>query len=94
MTDLQRYLVETLQSHEVALQLLMTMPGIDLLAAAKLLVELGVEMTAFGHARRLCKGTGVCPGNDESTGKRRGDDTAQGNRYVRPLLCQIAWAAV
>ncbi|CDH44600.1 IS110 family transposase [Candidatus Contendibacter odensensis] len=92
--DLERYLVEALQPHEAALQLLMTMPGIDRLAAAKLLVEIGVDMTAFGNAGRLCKWAGVCPGNDESAGKRRRGDTAPGNRYVRTLLCQIAWAAV
>ncbi len=94
LADLERYLVEALQPHEAALQLLMTMPGIDQLAAAKLLVEIGVDMTAFGNAGRLCKWAGVCPGNDESAGKRRRGDTAPGNRYVRTLLCQIAWAAV
>jgi transposase len=94
LADLERYLVEALQPHEAALQLLMTMPGIDRLAAAKLLVEIGVDMTAFGNAGRLCKWAGVCPGNDESAGKRRRGDTAPGNRYVRTLLCQIAWAAV
>lgn len=94
LADLERYLVEALQPHEAALQLLMTMPGIDRLAAAKLLVEIGVDMAAFGNAGRLCKWAGVCPGNDESAGKRRRGDTAPGNRYVRTLLCQIAWAAV
>jgi transposase len=94
LADLERYLVDALQPHEAALQLLMTIPGIDQLAAAKLLVEIGVDMAAFGNAGRLCKWAGVCPGNDESAGKRRRGDTAPGNRYVRTLLCQIAWAAV
>jgi transposase len=94
LADLERYLVDALQPHEAALQLLMTMPGIDRLAAAKLLVEIGVDMAAFGNAGRLCKWAGVCPGNDQSAGKRRRGDTAPGNRYVRTLLCQIAWAAV
>ena len=94
LADLEHYLVDALQPHEAALQLLMTIPGIDQLAAAKLLVEIGVDMAAFGNAGRLCKWAGVCPGNDESAGKRRRGDTAPGNRYVRALLCQIAWAAV
>jgi transposase len=50
LADLERDLVEALQPHEAALQLLMTMPGIDRLAAAKLLVEIGVDMAAFGNA--------------------------------------------
>ena len=94
LADLEHYLVDALQPHEAALQLLMTIPGIDQLAAAKLLVEIGANMAAFGNAGRLCKWAGVCPGNDESAGKRRRGDTAPGNRYVRALLCQIAWAAV
>ena len=94
LADLEHYLVDALQPHEAALQLLMTIPGIDQLAAAKLLVEIGADMAAFGNAGRLCKWAGVCPGNDESAGKRRRGDTAPGNRYVRALLCQIAWAAV
>ena len=68
LTDLERYLVDALQPQEAALQLLMTIPGIDRLAAAKLLVEIGVDMAAFGNAGRLCKWAGVCPGNDESAG--------------------------
>jgi transposase len=94
LADLERYLVEALQPHEAALPLLMTIPGIDQLAAAKLLVEIGVDMGAFSTAGRLCKWAGVCPGNDESAGKRRRGNTAPGNRYVRALWCQIAWAAV
>ena len=94
LADLERYLLDALQPHEAALQLLMTIPGIDRVAAAQLVVEIGVDMAAFGTAGRLCKWAGVCPGNDESAGKRRRGDTAPGNRHVRALLCQIAWAVV
>jgi len=87
-------LLDALQPQEGALQRLMTLPGIDRLAAVKWVVEIGVDRAAFGAAGRLCKGAGVCPGNDESAGKRRRGDTVPGNRYVRALLCQIAWAAV
>jgi transposase len=94
LADLEQYLFDALQPHEAALQLLMTIPGIDRLAAAQLVVEIGVDMAAFGTAGRLCKWAGVCPGNDESAGKRRRGDTVPGNRYVRALWCPIAWAAV
>ena len=94
LADLERHLLAALQPHEAALQLLMTLPGIDRLAAAQLVVEIGVDMAAFGTAGRLCKWAGVCPGNEESAGKRKRGDTVPGNRYVRSLLCEIAWAAV
>ena len=71
LADLEHRLFNALKPHEAALQLLLTIPGIDRLAAAKLVVEIGFDMSAFGTAGRLAKWAGVCPGNDESAGKRR-----------------------
>jgi transposase len=59
---------------------------------AKSCVEIGVDMAAFGTADRLSKWAGVCPGNHESAGKH--GKIAPGNRYVRTVLCAIAWAAI
>jgi transposase len=93
LADLERRLFDELKPYEAAVQLLLTLPGIDRLAAAKLLVEIGVDMTAFGTPDRLSKWAGVCPGNHESAGKHKRGKTAPGNRYVRAILCEIAWAA-
>jgi transposase len=93
LADLERRLFDELKPYEAAVQLLLTLPGIDRLAAATLLVEIGVDMTAFGTPDRLSKWAGVCPGNHESAGKRKRGKTAPGNRYVRAILCEIAWAA-
>ena len=93
LADLEHRLFDQLKPYEAAVQLLLTLPGIDRLAAAKLLVEIGVDMTAFGTPDRLAKWAGVCPGNHESAGKRKRGKTAPGNRYVRAILCEIAWAA-
>jgi len=91
--DLENRLLAGVQPYEAALDLLMTIPGIDRLAAARLLVEIGDDMNVFGSADCLAKWCGVCPGNDESAGKRRSGKTTKANRYVRALLCEIAWAA-
>jgi transposase len=93
LADLEHRLFDELKPYEAAVQLLLTIPGIDRLAAAKLLVEIGVDMAAFGTPDRLSKWAGVCPGNHESAGKRKRGKTAPGNRYVRTVLCEIAWAA-
>ena len=93
LADLEHRLFDKLKPYEAAVQLLLTIPGIDRLSAAKLLVEIGVDMAAFGTADRLAKWAGVCPGNHESAGKRKRGKTAPGNRYVRAILCEIAWAA-
>ena len=72
----------------------MTIPGVDTLSAAELIVEIGTDMSAFGSAAKLSMWAGVCPGNHESAGKRYSGKTQKANRFLRSLLCQIAWAAV
>lgn len=76
-----------------AVELLQTIPGIDAIGAAMLLVEIGVEMEAFGTPERLASWAGVCPGNNESAGKRKSGRIRKGNPYVRRLLCEMANAA-
>ena len=75
------------------LQLLQTLPGIDLMGAAMLLVEIGADMSVFGSAQRLASWVGICPGNNESAGKRKSGHIRKGNAWVRRLLCEFAQAA-
>ncbi len=48
----------------------------------------------FSSADRLCSWAGVVPRNDESAGKIKSRKTMHGNRFVKAILCQAAWAAV
>ena len=86
-------LLEGLASQRNALALLQTLPGVDLIGAAMLLVEIGSDMDAFGSADRLASWVGICPGNSESAGKRKSGRVRKGNLYVRRLLCEFAHAA-
>lgn len=86
-------LLAGLQNQQGTLALLQTLPGIDLIGAAMLLVEIGSDMSVFGSADRLASWVGVCPGNNESAGKRKPADMRKGNPYVRRLLCEFAHAA-
>lgn len=86
-------LLEGLHDERNALALLQTLPGVDLIGAAMLLVEIGTDMSAFGQADRLASWAGVCPGNHESAGKRSSGRARKGNPYVRRLLCEFAHAA-
>jgi len=47
-----------------------------------LLVEIGTNMDAFGCPDRLASWAGVCPGNNESAGKRKSGQIRKGNPYV------------
>ena len=86
-------LLDGLTDERNALALLQTLPGVDLIGAAMLLVEIGTDMDAFGHADRLASWVGICPGNNESAGKRKSGRVRKGNLYVRRLLCEFAHAA-
>lgn len=90
---MDQYLLEGLQPWQAQLNLLQTIPGIDQIGAAMLLVEIGADMAAFGSAERLASWVGICPGNNESAGKRKSGRTRRGNAWVRRLLCEFAQAA-
>lgn len=86
-------LLDGLASEYNTLALLQTLPGVDLIGAAMLLVEIGTDMDVFGSADRLASWVGICPGNNESAGKRKSGRVRKGNPYVRRLLCEFAHAA-
>lgn len=86
-------LLAGLEDHRELLKLLQTLPGVDRIGAAMLLVEIGTEMEAFGSPDRLASWVGICPGNNESAGKRKSGRIRQGNPHVRRLLCEFAHAA-
>lgn len=93
MGRFERALLDGLTAWQPQLVLLQTIPGIDAMGAAMLLVEIGPDMTSFGSAQRLASWVGICPGNNESAGKRMSGRTRKGNAWVRRLLCEFAQAA-
>lgn len=93
VAKLDRYVLQSLSAWQPQLKLLQTIPGIDEIGAAMLLVEIGADMDAFGSAERLASWVGICPGNNESAGKRKNGRIRKGNAWVRRLLCEFAQAA-
>ena len=70
-----------------------SVPGIDRITAWTVLAEIGSDMSAFPDAARLASWAALCPGNNESAGKHKQGRTRKGNRYLRRVLVQAAWAA-
>jgi transposase len=69
------------------------MPGINRRAAQSILAEIGHDMSRFATPAQLASWAGVCPGNNESAGKRRSGRSRFGNRWLKQMLVQCAWAA-
>ena len=76
-----------------ALQLLQTIPGVGERVAEALVSEIGVDMSRFPTDAHLASWAGMCPGNNESAGKRKSGKTTKGNIHLRAALTQAAWAA-
>jgi transposase len=70
-----------------------TIPGVDRRTATTIFVETGGDMSRFPSAGHLCSWGTVCPGQDESAGKRRSGRTRKGNRYLKAALVEAALGA-
>jgi transposase len=74
-------------------QLLTTIPGVDWTVAAIMIAEHGIDMKAFGSARRLAAWAGVAPGNNQSGGKQRPAGARKGNLHLKGALHNAAIGA-
>ena len=70
-----------------------TIPGVGQRAAEMLLAEIGTDMCRFPTAKHLASWAGMCPGHNESAGKRRSGKTRKGSRWLRQILVEMAHAA-
>jgi transposase len=92
--EINQALAEAMKEHLAVLHRLSRIPGVDLYAAQELIAEIGPKAAAFATAEHFASRVGVCPGSQESAGVNYSHRSPKGNRYLRRLLCQIAWAAI
>jgi transposase len=76
-----------------AVRLLRSIPGISDLAAEVIVSEIGTDMSRFPTAGHLLSWAGLCPGQNESAGKRRSSRMRKGAPWLKTMLVQCAWAA-
>jgi transposase len=86
-------IAERLRPFEGLIALLDSIPGIGRWSAEVILAEIGRDMTRFPSARHLAKWAGMCPGDDESAGKRRSGKTGHGSSWLKVTLTEAAYAA-
>jgi len=82
-----------LAAHEELLQRLDEIPGVNRRIAQVIVAEVGTDVKPFPSDKHLVAWAGMCPGNNQSGGKRRYSRTRPGNRYLKTVLVEAAHAA-
>ncbi len=105
LTDHHRFMLELYLGQHDALaaagqatfrsliMLLCTIPGVGVLSATVILAEIGRDMSRFPTAGHLLAWAGLCPGQNESAGKRKSSRLRKGAPWLKTMLVQCAWAA-
>jgi transposase len=90
-TDLliKNYISDAYRNAAAALD---TIPGIGQISAQQIIAEIGIDMDRFPTANHLCNWAGICPGNNESAGKRMSGRTNHANKTLKTTLVQCAQA--
>jgi transposase len=93
IASMEERIEEHLRPFEAQIERLDRVPGVDRVVAESLLAEIGTDMSRFPTADHLASWAGLCPGNNESAGKRKSGRTPKGNRWLKRCLSQAAWGA-
>jgi transposase len=84
---------EQMRPFAAAVQTWNSLPGIDRITAWTMVAEMGADMNQFPTAAHAASWAGLCPGQEESAGKRKSGRTRRGNVWLRRALTQAAWGA-
>ncbi len=93
--ELDKEIQIKLEPYQKQMELACTVPGIGKNSAASILAEIGMDMSPdgpFPDGHHLASWSTVCPGNNESGGKRKSGKMRTGNRWLRATITQTAWA--
>jgi transposase len=94
LADLDAYIFSAMAPYQRQWEILQTIPGLSVVGAALLIIEIGVDMQQFGSREQFCSWAGMCPGNNESAGKKKSGKTPKGSKQLRFVICEAANAAV
>jgi transposase len=86
-------IAERLRPFEADLTRLETIPGVGRRVAEILVAEIGTDMSRFASAGHLASWAGMCPGQNESAGKRKSGRTRKGSPWLRSVLVEAAHGA-
>lgn len=84
---------EQMRPFAAAVETWNSLPGIDRITAWTMVAEMGADMNQFPTVAHAASWAGLCPGQEESAGKRKSGRTRRGNVWLRRALTQAAWSA-
>lgn len=93
IAQLYQRIDEKIKPYQHQIDLIRSTPGFDTTSAQHVFVEIGGDIRLFPSEGHLASWAGLCPGNNESAGKRKSGRTTKGNRWLRVILVQTAHAA-
>ena len=91
--DFDKRIKDVLSSYHDAIERMCEIPGIQNCVCEDLVAEIGLDMSNFPTSAHLCSWAGMCPGNNESAGKKKSGRTNHGDKQVKETLVEAAWAA-
>lgn len=93
ISQLDEEVSQRMRPFEATMQRITGMPGLGRRNTEEILAEIGSDMTRFPSAGHLSSWARICPGNNESAGKRRSGRTGHANPWLRSALVEAAWSA-
>jgi len=91
LSEIEAAIDEEMAPFALQVEQLSSIYGISTTASSAIISEIGLDMGRFKTAEHICSWAGLCPGNNESAGKRKNTSITKGNPYIKSMLCEIAW---
>jgi len=93
IADFERRIGARMEPYSRQVELLVTIPGVDQIVAWTMIAEMGVDLTVIPDADHCASWAGMVPGENESAGKKKRARCRKGNKALKRVLTQAAWAA-
>jgi transposase len=93
IAELDKEIDQRLSKESELIELLDEIAGVGKQSAQVIVAEIGTDMEQFPSAEHLASWAGLCPGNHESAGKKKGGRTRKGNSMLKKTVIQCGKAA-
>jgi len=91
---LDRQIRSNMSEHKPMLDRMKKAPGISDVSSCDILAEIGPTLDTFPTDTSLVSWSGLCPGNNESAGKRKSGRSHVRKHHLKTIMIEVAWAAI